>query len=75
MNYDLPKERGSNLTIIGAITSKKDKIYHEIYNSTNIDNFKDFLIKLDNEIELKDKVIVLDNHRAHHSNIITNFIN
>ena len=52
MNYDLPKERGSNLTIIGTITSKKDKIYHEIYKSTNIDNFKDFLIKLDNDINI-----------------------
>ena len=28
MVHTLPKQRGSNLTIIGTITNKKNKIYH-----------------------------------------------
>jgi len=70
MTYDLPKERGSNMTIIGAITSINFQIYQQLYNTTNIENVKDFLINLNEKINLKDKVIVMDNHRAHHSDII-----
>ena len=50
MTYDLPKERGSNMTIIGAITRIKYQIFPKLYNTTNIDNFKDFLIKMNENI-------------------------
>ena len=36
MVYTLPQKRDSNVTIIGAITSKRNKIYFTITNTTNI---------------------------------------
>ena len=35
MSYNLPKIKGSNITVIGAITSLSDKIYYHIAESTN----------------------------------------
>ena len=43
MTYDLPKERGSNVTVIGAITSKSDKLYFLVRKTTNIEYVKDFI--------------------------------
>ena len=36
MSYILPKTRGSNVTVIGAITNHKNKIYYHIGETTNI---------------------------------------
>ena len=36
MSYILPKTRGSNVTVIGAITNQKNKIYYHIGKTTNI---------------------------------------
>ena len=35
MTYELPKDRGSSITIIGAITSQRDNLYFEICDSSN----------------------------------------
>jgi len=43
MTYDLPKERGSNVTVIGAITSKSDKLYFLVRKTTNNEYVKDFI--------------------------------
>ena len=43
MSYILPKTRGSNVTVIGAITNLKSNIFYHIGETTNIDNFFEFL--------------------------------
>jgi len=74
MVYTLPKKRDSNVTIIGAITNKRNKIYFTISNSTNKENVLAFFSHLNKEIGLKNKVIIMDNHPAHHSKVVSNFI-
>ena len=74
MSYILPKTRGSNVTIIGAITNKKTNIFYHIGETTNIENFFEFLDMLESELNLNDKVLVIDNHKAHHNREILQFI-
>ena len=74
MSYILPKTRGSNITIIGTITNKKSNIFYHIGETTNIDNFFEFLKMLESELNLNDKVLVMDNHKAHHNRDILNYI-
>ena len=62
------------MTIIGAITSNKNKMYYRICDKTNLYSVDKFFRKLHQEINLQDKVIVMDNHAAHHSKFITEFI-
>ena len=38
MVYSLPQKRGSNVTIIGAITNRREEIYYKIANTTNTEN-------------------------------------
>ena len=57
MSYVLPKQRGSNVTIIGAITNMRDKIFFHVGNTTNIVNVMAFFEYLDNQINLKDSLI------------------
>ena len=59
------------MTIIGAITSNKNKMYYRICDKTNLVNVEKFFRKLNREINLQDKVIVIDNHASHHSKFIT----
>ena len=47
MSYTLPKTRGSNVTVIVAISNKELRIYYKIGETTNINNFFEFLIMLD----------------------------
>jgi len=74
MAYTLPKVRGSNVTIIGAITSLSEKIFYHIGETTNKDEVNAFFDKMDSQIGLKDKVIVMDNHPAHHSHLIREYL-
>jgi hypothetical protein len=46
-------------------------IFHHVAYSTNILTVENFFKKLDKKIDLTDKVIVMDNHGAHKSNIVT----
>ena len=52
MSYILPKTRGSNVTIIGAITNKKTNIFYHIGETTNIENFFEFLKMLESELKI-----------------------
>ena len=49
-------------------------IFHHVSYSTNIETVKNFFTKLDKKIDLTDKVIVMDNHGAQKSNIVTEFL-
>ena len=49
-------------------------IYHHVANTTNIETVKDFFKKLDKKFELFEKVIVMDNHAAHRSNEVSEFL-
>ena len=69
MSYILPKTRGSNVTVIGAITNLKSNIFYHIGETTNIDNFFEFFEMLERELKLKNKVLVMDNHKTHHIEI------
>ena len=62
------------MTIIGAITNLRNRIYFTIANTTNTENVLAFYAHLHQEIDLRDKVIVMDNHAAHHSNVVESFI-
>ena len=52
MSYILPKTRGSNVTVIGAITNLKSNIFYHIGETTNIDNFREFLKMLQKDLNL-----------------------
>jgi len=51
--------------------SKMKIIFHHVSYSTDILTVENFFKKLDKKIDLTDKVIVMDNHGAHKSNIVT----
>ena len=74
MSYILPKTRGSNVTVIGAITNKKSNIFYHIGETTNIQNFLEFLEMLEEELKIEGKVLVMDNHKAHHNREILELI-
>ena len=52
----------------------KDKIYFNISDKTNTLNVMEFFQYLNQEINLRDKIIIMDNHPAHHSKLVTEFI-
>ena len=65
----IPATRGEGLTLIGGITS--DGEFHYIIRSTtNSENVKQFLQILSTDMQLEGAVLVMDNHAAHHSNIV-----
>ena len=74
MVYSLPKKRGSNVTIIGAISNRHNKIYYNITDNTSTLTVLEFFRYLKKNMILKDKIIVMDNHPAHHSKLVTDFI-
>ena len=53
------------MTIIGAISSKRSKLIYFLCDGSTSANLKIFFLGLHNVINLKDKVIVLDNLAAH----------
>ena len=74
MVYKLPKHRGTNMTIIGAITNKSNKIYYNVTYKTCTLTVMDFFRYLKRQFNFRNKVFVMDNHKSHHSKIILNFI-
>ena len=49
-------------------------IYHHVTNTTNIETVSEFFKKMSKKVELYNKVIVMDNHAAHHSKVVEAFI-
>jgi transposase len=62
------------VTIIGAVSSKMKIIFHHVTYSTNTETVENFFKKFDKKFDLFDKVIVMDNHSAHKSNDVTEFL-
>jgi hypothetical protein len=63
--------------VIGAISSKSDKLYYCFCNSTNQDDVFFFFEGLNSEnsdLRLNGKVVVLDNHSAHITKDVRDFI-
>ena len=57
MVYSLPNKKGSNVTIIGAITNKQNKIYFNITNNTSTLTVLEFYRYLERKIKLKIKLL------------------
>jgi hypothetical protein len=68
VNIKLPTSRKESVTVIGAISSKSDKLYYCFCNSTNRHDVLFFFEGLNSEkseLKLQGKVVVLDNHSSH----------
>ena len=63
-----------NVTIIGAVSLKMKMIYHHVTNSTNTITVEDFFKKMEKRVGICNKVIVMDNHAAHKSEIVTELL-
>ena len=61
----LANTRGTGVTIFGAISSKRRSLVYYLCGNSSIPNLKAFFIGLNNVINLRGKVIVLDNLSAH----------
>ena len=59
---------------MGAISSHDDGLYYCIAGSTNTDSVYSFMQYLSTEIVLNNSVMVLDNHRAHHSHRVVQLL-
>ena len=68
------QKKEENITIIGAISVQNDSLFHLVTYSTSIDTVQDFYKRYRNSEQLDDKVIVMDNHRAHWSEKIQDFL-
>lgn len=71
---ELPKAKEENCTIIGAISNKRDYLVANITYSTNKETVEHFFRHFHGRVGLEDKVIVMDNHRAHWANDVREFI-
>jgi transposase len=49
-------------------------IYHHVSDTTNTESVEDFFKKMDKRVSLTGKVIVMDNHRAHTSETVTELL-
>jgi transposase len=62
------------VTIIGAISQEMKIVFHHVTYSTNKETVEDFYKKFHRKFKLKEKVIVMDNHRAHGANVVRDFL-
>ena len=62
------------MTIIGAISVYSNVLSHLVTYSTNIETVEDFYKRYNRSQQLDFKVIVMDNHRAHWSEKILEFL-
>ena len=62
------------MTIIGAISVYSKVLSHLVTYSTNIETVEDFYKRYNRSQQLDFKVIVMDNHRAHWSEKILEFL-
>ena len=68
------KNKENNITIIGAISVQSNIVFSSVKYSTNIETVHDFYKRYRTSEKLFDKVIVMDNHRAHWSEKIQEFL-
>lgn len=68
--------RGSNLTVIGAITNYRGRLFYHIADKTDSNFVVEFLKKYEKDFErMVNPVIIMDRHRAHTSNIVKEKLN
>ena len=72
--FELPKAKEENCTIIGAISNKRNYLVVNVTYSTNKETVEYFFRHFDLHVGLEDKVIVMDNHRAHWANDVREYI-
>ena len=70
----LPSSRGTSVTIFGALSADGNFSF-KTGSTTNKHTMLEFLKKMEGEEPLRGKVMVLDNHKAHYSNIVKDYIN
>jgi transposase len=66
--------RGQTVTVYGAISNRTPVFMHSLATSTNKEDTLAFFEQVHAAHSLKGKYIVLDNHPAHHSRLVTNYI-
>jgi transposase len=60
------------MTLIGALGGSPIKFVYKLYTTTNAENMVDFLEQIEKQFPAGlNTVLVLDNHRAHHSKKVT----
>ena len=72
--FELPKNKEENCTIIGAISNMRSGLVSNITYSTNRETVEYFFRHLDLRHGLEDKVIVMDNHRAHWTEAVKDYV-
>ena len=73
---EIAATRGENFTMIGALTGPLEhKFHYRICKTTNSENTAEFLEHIRAQFSADIKlVLVLDNHRAHHSNKVRDLL-
>ena len=69
----LPKTRGKGCTIIGALTSDGE-VYTRVVDATNKGSVLEFFRILATRIDMHNATICLDNHAAHWSHMVRDFL-
>jgi transposase len=62
----VPQDRGSSVTVLGAISNKRPKLFHRLGHNTSEETVMEFFTAMAPELD-EDAVIVMDNHAAHHA--------
>ena len=67
----LPKTRGKSKTIIGIITNQRKDLDYKVIESTNMVEVLEYLKTFNFK---RGSILVMDNHRSHHSKIVMAYL-
>ena len=71
MKLSMLKTRGPSITVIGAISKERGLVHVNIIDeSNNAEHFQHFLVGLKSKCEGRRVVLILDNLRIHHANML-----
>ena len=68
------REQEENVTIIGAISQAMKIIFHHVTSTTSKATVEHFFAKFHSKFDLTNKVVVMDNHAAHCSEIVRDLL-
>ena len=68
----MAKTRGSSITILGAL-SNFGQIFARLGDRTNQASVLDFMVALSHAYDLRDSVLVCDNHSAHWAKVVRTY--
>jgi transposase len=75
ISFVQPDSKPKNVTLYGAITESKGIFSYHQCETTNIENFVEFVAVMKrDELNLKNAIIVMDNHSSHQSHIVKNLL-